>query len=61
MERPLIPIRSDSGGGSRETQASCRVPYVVGFQHRFLHAELVLLQGLPLPLADIVEILDVQL
>lgn len=37
------------------------MPYVVGFQHSFLHTELVLLQGLPLSLADVVEILDVQL
>lgn len=37
------------------------MPYVTVIHHGFLHTQLVLLQGLPLPLADVMEILDVEL
>ena len=37
------------------------MPYVAAVHHGLLHTELILLQGLPLSLADIVQILDVSL
>lgn len=41
--------------------SSCSIPYVAAVHHRLLHTELILLQGLPLSLADIMQIFDVNL